>query len=493
VASAELPVPVELTKMHMEFTPRLVKLTTLDLKLGSSDLQMDGDLRNFIPYLFDDQTVYATLNMTSGVLDANELMPELQDDESAGNRVETDSILAPPPDSLAQPARIRIPENLDFALNLQMDKLIYKETEVDDVLGNMKLREGVAYLDRLSMSVIEGEASGSGQVDTRGEYTEVEMQVKLQGADIRSAYEQFVSVERLAPMAKFCRGTAHVDVQFQSSLDATFTPLYESIYASGTMFTRGLQIHELNKFMKLTEMLKDDKFTEIAPDEVEVSFKVREGRIHFSPFDMAFESSSMTMSGSHGIDMTLDYLLDMQIAKRDLGQGANDLMNGMALLAAGAGIKIPQSDYVKVKAKIRGTFNDPKVSTDLSANLKSSGEEVIEAVEERVLEEVEKVEEQVREEVGDQAEQLISEAEAEAERLLEEARKAGEALVKEAEKQGDKLIEEAGDNAFKQIAAKRAAQELKRQAEKQSAKLIKEAEEQADELIKQARTEAERL
>ena len=63
----------------------------------------------------------------------------------------------------------------------------------------------------------------------------------------------------------------------------------------------------------------------------------------------------------------------------------------------------------------------------------------------------------------------------------------------EAEKQGDNLIDEAGDNAFKQIAAKRAAQELKRQAEKQSAKLIKEAGDQAEELISQARTEAEKL
>ena len=34
-----------------------------------------------------------------------------------------------------------------------------------------------------------------------------------------------------------------------------------------------------------------------------------------------FDESKITVSGSHGIDMTMDYLLDMDIAKSDLGEG----------------------------------------------------------------------------------------------------------------------------------------------------------------------------
>lgn len=495
VETAVLPVPVELSKMQMEFNPRFVDLVTLDLILGSSDLHLDGDLRNFIPYLFDGQTVSGSLNVSSELLDVNELMPETDAEEPAEGEVEveTDSLINVSPDSLARPARIRIPENIDLAMTLQMGKVLYDQIEVDQVLGKMKVSEGVAYLDNLSMNIIEGEALGSGQVDTRGEFTEVDMTMELKGIDIPSAYSDFVSVERLAPMAKYCKGRANMNLEFRSLLDAAFAPLYESIDAEGSMFTRGLQIYDLNTFVKLSEMLKNEKFKEIAPDEVDINFKVQDGRVMIAPFDMAFESSEITMSGSHGIDMTLDYLLDMNIAKTDLGKGAKDLMSGMALLASGAGIKIPQSDYVKVKAIITGTFDKPKVATDLSANLKSSGETVVETVEQKVIEEVEKVEEQVREEAGDQAERIISEAEAEAEQVMEEARKAGEALVLEAEKQGENLIKEAGNNAFKQIAAKRAAQELKRQAEKQSETLIGEAQEKADELIRQAREEAAKI
>ena len=219
------------------------------------------------------------------------------------------------------------------------------------------------------------------------------------------------------------------------------------------------------------------------------------------PFDMNFESSKIVASGSHGIDQTMDYLLDMRIAKSDMGGAANEMMNSVTALAAGAGFSVPQSDYIKVKANITGTFKDPKVSTDLRGNL-TGGEgtvkEVVkEAVKEKVTEEVERVKDEVKQEVQEEATQraaeLIENAEAEKVRLVSEARQAGDKLVTEAEKKGEQLIKEAGNNPLKQIAAKKAAEELVKQAERQSARLIEEAETKGDAIVERAREEATRL
>ncbi len=477
VEASDILVPVELQKLEMVFNPRIVKLVTMDLKLGTSDLHLDGELSNFIPYVFNDQTVSGTLNVKSRLLDANELMPaDTEDSVPEESEVQSDEeIDVAPPDSIAEPGQTKIPENINFNMALDMKRVIYDQIELDNITGVLKVSEGVANMEELSLNVIEGSVTASGVVDTRGEFTEVDVLLDLNEVDIPSSYKTFVTVERLAPMAKYCKGKANVKMQYHSLLDAFFTPLYESINARGRMFTRGLQIYNLNSFVRLSELLKNEKFREMAPDEVDVNFTVRDGRVMVDPFDMEFDDSKITVSGSHGIDLTMDYLLDMNIAKSDLGEGANELMNGLSLLASGAGIKIPESDYVKVKASITGTFNKPKVRTDLSGNLKSSGETVKAVVEEKVMEEVEKVEEQVRDEASEKADKIISDAEAEAEHLIEEARKAGDELVKEADLQGKKLIEEAGSNPLKQIAAKRGAEELKRQAEKQSANLVREA------------------
>jgi len=433
------------------------------------------------------------VNLSSQLLNANELLPQREDDMAEAGQNVNDSLTTVPPDSLAQPSLLRIPKNIGFALDLDMKRIEYDKILLENIRGTMKTTEGVAILDQLSMDVIEGKVVTKGWVDTRGEFMALDVALDMKGVDISSAYETFVSVERLAPMARYCKGTANIEMNYASRLDASFTPLYESIDAEGKAFTQGLQFYNLDDFIRFSEMLKNKKFQEMAPDEIYLGFVIQDGRIKFNPFDMKVYDSEMTVSGSHGMDHTLDYMLDMKVAKSDLGAGAVDMMKGITALAAGAGIKIPESDHVKVKANITGTFTNPRIETDLSANMRSAGETVKAAVEERVEQEIEKVEEQVREEASVEAEKIISDAESQADLLIEEARKAGEGLVKEAEKQGDNLIKEAGSSVLKQIAAKKAAEELKKQAVKQSDNLVNEAETKAAEIILKARDEAAKI
>jgi len=315
----------------------------------------------------------------------------------------------------------------------------------------------------------------------------------MQEVDIPLAYSTFVTVERLAPMARYCKGDANVNLDFSSLLDASFSPIYESINARGKIFTSGLQIYNMRSFVRLSELLKSEKFREMAPDDMNIKFRVEEGKVIVDPFDVAFEDSKITVSGLHGLDMSLDYLLDMKIAKADMGKGAGEVMDGISSLAQSAGFKLPESDYVKIKARIRGTFDEPLITTDLSGNLNAGKAEVKKMVEERVAEEIEKVEEEIREDASAKADEILKEAEEEVDRIMEEARKAGEQLVSEAEKQGENLVKEAGSNPLKKMAARAAADELVRQANKQAENLLREAQAQADEIMAKARTEASRI
>ena len=144
VEAPDIPVPVELQKMEMVFNPRLVELVTMDLVLGSSDLHLDGELTNFIPYVFDGKTVSGFLNVVSTRFDANELMPEnTQGVEDAGTTEDTGvEIAVAPPDSLALPIQVRIPENLDFKLSLDMKNVIYDQVELSNLEGDLWSRKG---------------------------------------------------------------------------------------------------------------------------------------------------------------------------------------------------------------------------------------------------------------------------------------------------------------------------------------------------------------
>ena len=361
---------------------------------------------------------------------------------------------------------------------VDVKRIEYKNLVIENMEGSMQLTGGVAGIEHLQMDMIEGRILSRGYVDTRGEFAEVDFDLEMKEMDIPSAYRSIVSVKKMVPMAKYCSGKANIEMRYHSLMDNTFTPLYESIDAKGDAYTKGLQFNQLDEFVPLSQLLNNEKFTQMTPGEVDVGFTVREGRIIFNPFDWDIDQSTFVVSGSHGIDLSMDYRIEMNIAKSDLGAGVNGLMQGVTALAGGAGINIPQSDYIRVIGNLGGNFNSPKFSTDFSENLKSSAEQIQAAVEERITEEAEK---------------MIADAEAEAELLMLEARKAGAALVKEAEAQGEKLMEEAGSNPLKQVAARTAASELLRQAETQSEKLINEAEEEGEELIRKMQEESRRL
>jgi hypothetical protein len=529
VEAPDIPVPVQLQRMTMIFTPRFVNLETLDLLLGASDLHMDGRLTNFIPYVFDGQTVAGTLNVSSKLLDANEFLVE--EVEAPGERSATaeppseerspgtetasagnatgdesgDESGGGPPeipaDSIAVPPAMKIPENIDFNMTLDLKKLVYDNIVVENLAGKVKVQDGVAILTGLNMNVLKGSVSVDGSVDTREEFTRADVKMNLIGVDIPTSYETFMTIKTLAPVAQYCKGTANVEMDLATLLDASLNPLYGSIDANGHLYARNLKVEQPASLEKLSSMLKNEKLKNLELDRADIRFAIRDGRVIVEPFDMNFESSKIVASGSHGIDQTMDYLLDMNIAKKDMGAAANEMMSSVTALAAGAGFTVPQSDYIRVKANITGTFRDPRVSTDLRGNLTSGEgtvkEAVKEAVKERVTEEVERVKDEVKEEVREEmttrAAELIENAEAEKARLVKEAEEAGDKLVAEAEKRGEQLIREAGSNPLKQIAAKKSAEELVKQAEKQSARLVEEAETKGDAIVARAREEAAKL
>jgi len=499
VEAPDIPVPVELTNLAMFFTPRYVNLETVDLLLGSSDLHLDGRLTNFIPYVFEGQTIAGELNVSSKLLNVDELMPPSEDSKEAeGDPVEENpSETTAGTDSAASPSPVKIPENIDFAMVLSLDKIMYDRIVIENMTGDLGVREGVAQLEGLDLDILKGSVSVKGTVDTRADYAKADVAMNMLGIDIPAAYNTFVAIEKLAPVAKYCEGAANVEMDLFTMLDGDFNPLYESIQADGHLYARDLKVEQPPALEKVSTVIKNEKLRNLELEKADIKFAVRDGRVIVEPFDMNFGDSKIVASGSHGIDQTMDYIMDMTIAKSDLGGAANQLMASVSALASGAGLAIPQSDYIKVRANITGTFNDPEVATDLSGNLGNEGKTVKEVarekVEEKVGEKVEEVKEEVKEEASEKAAELIRTAEEEKEKLMAEAEKQGDRLVDEAEKKGDQLIEDAGRNPIKKLAAEKAAEELVKQAEKKRSALIEEAEEMGDALIDKAKAEAERL
>src|SRR5690606_12110082 len=90
-ASDSLDYAVDLSRASMEFTPRYVELSEMNLKLGKSDISAQGKLENFIGYaLKDNQVLKGNLAIQSSFMDINELAG-IEPTETSDIEVESES------------------------------------------------------------------------------------------------------------------------------------------------------------------------------------------------------------------------------------------------------------------------------------------------------------------------------------------------------------------------------------------------------------------
>ncbi|MFZ5939770.1 MAG: AsmA-like C-terminal region-containing protein [Bacteroidota bacterium] len=487
--SGMLPLPVSVSTLAMDFTPRYVDLTSLDVRLGESDLHLDGKLTNFIPYVFKDETVSGNLNVVSKHLDLNALMGEEEEGAETAAAEESEESS----DTLSSGEPLQIPANIAFDLQLDLAEVLYDSITINNIRGGVKVSNGTADLKGLHMELLDGSVDASGSLVTGNELPLADMVLTLKGIDIPGTYRTFNTVEKLAPVARYCKGTVNGEFTFKSAIDPDYYPVYETLYAKGRLHTKGLQVYNAETFVKVSELLKNEKFRDFMPDEVDIQFLVRDGKVIISPFDLKVSQSKITISGEHGIDQTLNYTMDFDVARSDLGEGANELLQGINALAANAGIKTTPSDRVKIKGRVGGTFDKPKFTTDLGSATEKVTEQVVEQVKEVVQEEVKKVETEVRQQASAEAEKILADAQKESDEILKKAKAAGDELVKQAKARGDQLIKDAGSNPVKKLAAEKSAEELNKQAKKQADNLYKEAETRAAQVMEKARTEAAKI
>ena len=112
----------------------------------------------------------------------------------------------------------------------------------------------------------------------------------------------------------------------------------------------------------IKEILKlGDKYSKTFKD-INISFKIADGRIFVSPFDVKTGNMKMNISGDQGIDQTLNYLVKTEMPRTDLGGSINSFIDNLSAQASVFGITFKPSDVLKVNIKVTGTFSKPVVA-----------------------------------------------------------------------------------------------------------------------------------
>ncbi len=337
---------IEIKKSLLSFTPRYLQLDETVVMIGDNDLTVDSRFENYMGYLLKGSTIKGNLNVRSNSFNLNDFMA---DDTAVAD--ETEAVSAPDTAALAV---IRVPENIDFAMNAAFKELAFGNFTFRNVNGNLDIDEGKVDMKNLSLETMGGKVVVNGfykaPADVQPEFN---ASLKLSDIVFAQAYKELGVVQKMAPIFGGITGAFSGEMKINTRLDETMSPELHSLEGSGLLTTKDVSLDGVAVIQQVADILKKPELKKTSVKDVRVEFTISDGRVITKPFDVKLGDCRMNVSGSTGLDQTIDYVGKITIPES---------LGGVSRLGT-------------VDMTIEGKFNSPKVKVDLESLAKNAAKE----------------------------------------------------------------------------------------------------------------------
>ncbi|GJM29698.1 MAG: hypothetical protein DHS20C17_23330 [Cyclobacteriaceae bacterium] len=341
-SSKELSHAFEISSGKTSFTPQQITISDVRAQTGATDLAINGAVTNYINYMFKEQEPIAgNLKIESQNVNLNEWMEESATSEQS--------------DDLSV---IEIPDNVNFTLDATAGTVLYDNMTLSDLKGQVLVQNGIAQLNDVTFNSLGGGFLISGSYDPRNKVVpEFDMKVQMQKIAFKEAFETFNTVKILAPVAQFLSGDFSSSFKFNGALKPDMTPALATLNGSGlinivTATLSGTDSKLIQGFTAITKFNDTPKAFNL--NDVIMAVKIKDGQMDVAPFEAAFGDYTTRVSGSTGIDGSMNFLLNMEVPAGVVGTSVNQAIAKLTKSDQ------PVDDKINVNLKLSGTYSNPQ-------------------------------------------------------------------------------------------------------------------------------------
>ena len=456
VKGAGLPQPLAIQQASLSLAPERAELKSFKGSVGSSDLQASGSLENLLGFVLRDDVLRGNATLRSNRFNLDEWRSGEGDLEI-----------------------IPVPARIDFGLDATVGELLYDKMTMSNARGHLRIKDQRVTIEDFKMRTLGGEIALTGFYETTDSTRPTfDMALKLTTIQIPAAFEAFTTVQMLAPVAKYAKGTFSSDLRINGALGKNMLPLFEALAGRGSLQTSQLVVQDFPALDKLASVTKLQFLDNPTMRNLSTAFQIRDGRLHVNPFAVNLGPTTMNVSGSNGLDQSLNYALRLRVPRSELGQAANSAVSGLISRAGTAGIDLNAAQEIDIGIQLAGTVTNPSIKVDAAAAVSSVKENVEQAVREGAAKKL-----------SAEAAKLVQEAEQRAAAIRKESAALAETAKREGYKQAEALEKQA-TNPLLKAAAKAAADKLRKEADANAAGIVREGDQRAEGLVAEARRQS---
>ena len=347
---------VDIKKSTFSFTPRYLKLSETTVNIGDNDLTFDSQFENYIGFALKGTTLKGNLNIASNKLNLNDFMT------SDSTAVETETATATA--DTAAMGIIRIPDNIDFRMQVKMKEVLMNKMKFNNLNGLLIVKNSKVDMQNLSLNTMGGSVVVNGAYATPEKGApSLNAGFSLNQIGFAQAYRDLDMVQQMAPIFEGLKGNFSGSIKVNTELDETMSPVMNTLSGSGSLATKDLSLSGVKVIDMVADIVKKPSLKETKVKDLNIDFTIADGRINTKPFDLTLGDYKMNLSGSTGLDKSIDY-------------------KGEITIPASAG-KVAQLGTVDMN--IGGTFTSPKVSIDMESLAKKAATNAVENIANKLL------------------------------------------------------------------------------------------------------------
>ena len=342
---------VDIQRSTFSFSPRYLQLSETTVNIGNNDVTLDSRFENYLGYALKGSTLKGNLNISSNHLNLNDFMST---DTTAVQAQATADTTA----TTSSTGAIRIPENLDFNMQANLKEVLFDKMKLENVNGTLLVKNGTIDMQNLSFNTMGGSITANGAYSApKASQPHLNAGFDMKNIGFAQAYQELGLVQQLAPIFKGLKGNFSGNLQIDTPLDENMSPVMKKVQGSGNLSTKDLSLSGVKFIDQVADIVKKPSMKEIEVKDLNLGFEIKDGRVNTQPFDLKLGDYTMNLSGSTGLDQTIDYTGKITLPSGGIGSALGT-----------------------VDMTIGGTFTSPKVGIDMASLAKNAAEQALKGI-----------------------------------------------------------------------------------------------------------------
>ena len=342
---------VDIQRSTFSFSPRYLQLSETTVNIGNNDVTLDSRFENYLGYALKGSTLKGSLNISSNHLNLNDFMST---DTTAVQAQATADTTA----TTSSTGAIRIPENLDFNMQANLKEVLFDKMKLENVNGTLLVKNGTIDMQNLSFNTMGGSITANGAYSApKASQPHLNAGFDMKNIGFAQAYQELGLVQQLAPIFKGLKGNFSGNLQIDTPLDENMSPVMQKVQGSGNLSTKDLSLSGVKFIDQVADIVKKPSMKEIEVKDLNLGFEIKDGRVNTQPFDLKLGDYTMNLSGSTGLDQTIDYTGKITLPSGGIGSALGT-----------------------VDMTIGGTFTSPKVGIDMASLAKNAAEQALKGI-----------------------------------------------------------------------------------------------------------------